>query len=179
MCHGNHFANLLTFTSGKLKLRVAFKGGRSRVIQGLVSCTATHPGDVGDDFEGDSAARDGAAWRHPLQQALSKTLQHKVKKSTRPMWSVTSEIAVTAVLLFQILEPSAIKQDTFWWPVLNFYNQCSQLFQPEFDQHHQLFIHIFEKFCLLNFNQHFNLCLPQVFTHYHKFLAQLVSNTSE
>lgn len=37
---------------------------------------ATHPRDVGDDFEGDSAAGDCAAGRHPLQQALSKTLQH-------------------------------------------------------------------------------------------------------
>lgn len=39
---------------------------------------ATHPWDVGDDFEGDSAAGDVAARGHPLQQALSKTLRQKV-----------------------------------------------------------------------------------------------------
>lgn len=39
---------------------------------------ATHPWDVGDDFEGDSAAGDVAARGHPLQQALSETLRQKV-----------------------------------------------------------------------------------------------------
>lgn len=48
-------------------------------------CAATHPRNVGDDFEGDSAARDGAARRHPLQQALSETLQHSVRKITWQM----------------------------------------------------------------------------------------------
>lgn len=43
----------------------------------LTLCSGTYPWDVGNDFKGDSAARDGAALRHSLQQALSKTLQHK------------------------------------------------------------------------------------------------------
>lgn len=36
----------------------------------------TYPWDIRNYFKGDSTAGDGAALRHPLQQALSKTLQH-------------------------------------------------------------------------------------------------------
>lgn len=36
--------------------------------------SGSHPWDVGDDFERDATAGDGAALRHPLQQALGETL---------------------------------------------------------------------------------------------------------
>lgn len=62
-----------------------FNAKVAKSLKVFVPCAATHPGDVGDDFEGDPAAGNGAAWRHPLQQALSETLRHSAEKTTWQM----------------------------------------------------------------------------------------------
>ena len=49
----------------------------------MLGAGVPHPGDVGDDIEGDPTARDRAAVRHPLQQALGEAL-HPPTETTPP-----------------------------------------------------------------------------------------------
>ena len=44
------------------------------VVKSMLGAVVPHPGDVGDDIEGDPTARHRAAVGHPLQQALGEAL---------------------------------------------------------------------------------------------------------